>query len=147
MADATGVTSRPLDRLPAFALVGLAGFAIDGGVLSMLVQSTNLNVYAARGCSFALAVTVTWLLNRRLVFRAAIARSAGRRSEYGRYFAVQVVGASVNLGVFWLVLTKFPALRSVPIVALAVGALCGLLVNYAGSRYWVFQRHTSGRRH
>ena len=143
MPESDRPTLRPFDRLPGFALVGVVGFAIDSGVLSLLVHVLELNIYVCRGVSFASAVTVTWLLNRTLIFH--VGGGAPRRSgEYGRYLGVQIVGALVNLGVFWAMLNEFPQLKSTPIVALAAGAVFGLLVNYAGSKYWVFSEHSGG---
>lgn len=138
MSEPVRLRLRALDRLPAFALVGIVGLVVDGGVLSLLVQVMHWNVFVSRGCSFALAVSVTWLLNRTLVFHSTRSRGGGRRSEYARYIAVQVVGAAVNLAVFSALLVAFPRFTSTPILPLAVGAMFGLLVNYACARYWVF---------
>jgi putative flippase GtrA len=130
--------ARLFDRLPGFAAVGLLGFAVDGGVLSILVQINGWNPFVSRGASFALAVTVTWLLNRFFVFHTQKDASRRTGSEYGRYLVVQIGGAIVNLGVYWGLLTMAPGLRATPIIALACGAVFGLVFNYVGARVWVF---------
>jgi putative flippase GtrA len=44
-----------------------------------------------------------------------------------------------NLLVFTALIEAFPRLASTPVVPLAVGAVLGALVNYAGSAWWVFR--------
>jgi putative flippase GtrA len=134
----------PAGQLPLFLLAGVVGFVVDGGLLALEVHVLHMNVYLARGISFAVAVTVTWLINRRLTFRSTRASEGGRGREYGRYLTVQVAGALVNLGVFSGLVAGVPSLRTLPIVPLAVGAVFGLVVNYAGSRYWVFSERPRG---
>ena len=60
-------------------------------------------------------------------------------TEYGRYLATQVIGALANLLVFIVLIELIPQLAATPVVPLAVGAVAGALVNYAGSAWWVFR--------
>lgn len=120
--------------LPRFALVGALGFAVDASVLTLLVSGFGWHHYAARAVSFLLAVTCTWYCNRRWVFESI----ADRRQEYGNYFAVQVVGAAINLTVYVLAVEAFTALAEVPVVPLAIGAAVALAFNFLASRHWVF---------
>ena len=124
----------------AFGLVGAVGFIIDGGVLTLLSRTFGLNLFLARLWSFSAATAATWYLNRSLVFNPVNATARGKRAEYGRYVIIQVGGALLNLGVFWALIDRYPPLRAVPIVPLAVGALVGMLFNYSGARLWVFRR-------
>lgn len=125
-------------RFVRFLLVGCIGFAIDAGVLVLALRHVTSSVYAARALSFSLAVFVTWLVNRTFVF-AAGAPGAGIVTEYGRYLATQVTGAVANLLVFVALIELMPRLADTPVVPLAVGAVAGALVNYAGSAWWVFR--------
>jgi putative flippase GtrA/SAM-dependent methyltransferase len=120
--------------LSRFALVGAFGFAVDASVLTLLVSGFGWHHYAARAVSFLLAVTCTWYCNRRWVFASV----ADRRHEYGNYFAVQVVGAAVNLTVYVLAVETFAALAEIPVVPLAFGAAVALTFNFFASRRWVF---------
>lgn len=121
-----------------FGLVGTVGFAIDGGLLSLLAH-LGVNIYLARAVSFPLAVVATWYLNRRLVFKAGAATAAKKRQEYGRYFAVQLGGAALNLLVFSILIGAFAELKTVPIVPFAAGSAVGLIFNYLGARLLVFK--------
>lgn len=125
-------------RIVSFAIVGSIGFLIDAGLLTLLARTYGLNVYFARALSFSAAMTVTWLLNRRKVFQ--VKRDANRGEEYVRYGFVQIVGALINLGVFTAVLALSPALHDIPVIPLSLGAIFGLLFNYAGATLWVFSR-------
>jgi putative flippase GtrA len=107
--------------------VGVAGFLVDATILSALV-------YTARALSFATAVTLTWYLNRHWVFSPT---SDGTK-EYGAYFALQALGAAINLGVYALVIAASPSLARYPVVPLAAGAALALLFNYAAAGRWVF---------
>jgi putative flippase GtrA len=132
-----------LRRFSSFAVVGVVGFAIDATILSALVHGWGWPHYCARALSFAAAVTVTWYCNRRWVF----SRTEDRAREYGAYFAVQLVGAVVNLGTYALLIEVFPALGQIPVVPLAGGAALALLFNYSAASRWVFGAAKSpGRR-
>lgn len=123
-------------RLLRFALVGGVGFIVDATVLTLLVNGMGYGHYASRAVSFTLAVTVTWLLNRRWVFQAG----SPTRREYSGYFAVQLLGASINLGVYVLVIELVPPLARIPVVPLAVGAAVAMFSNYLLAGRFVYRQ-------
>jgi len=123
-----------------FVLVGATGFAVDGGILTLLSVQFGLNVYGSRLVSFCVAMAVTWCLNRFYVFDAA-KQGRSLRDEYTRYAIVQVTGALANLCLFSLLVAAFPAWRTLPVVPLFFGALLGLIINYSGTRFWVYGNH------
>jgi putative flippase GtrA len=125
---------RPLERFASFGTVGIIGFGIDASVLSPLVHIFGWPHHTARALSFAAAVTVTWYLNRRWVF----ARTHRPAREYGAYFGVQAVGATINLGMYAVVIAVVPSLVRLPVVPLAAGASLALLFNYLAASRWVF---------
>lgn len=127
----------------AFALVGVIGFAIDAGVLTVLVSMLGLSPYRARAISFALAVFGTWLINRHWTFRAARRMPKSLGTEYMRYLFVQSLGAASNLCVFAFAIARHPELIRYPVIPLAIGAAVGLAVNFVGSRMWVFADHST----
>ena len=148
MRRAVPLSTKP--RMPKFILqntamfgtVGVVGFAIDGGILTVLNQHFEWNVYLSRACSFLGATVATWILNRIFVFkhREEIGRDAGR--EYGRYVSVQIAGALINLGVFYILIDFIPEFRDLPIVPLAIGAIFGMAINYTGAQFWVFVKRS-----
>lgn len=126
-----------------FGIVGGIGFVIDGGILTLLSETADMNIYLARGLSFVVAVFVTWLLNRTYVFSAALVKGVERRQEYVNYFVVQVGGALLNLGIFAGIIASFPVLRTSPIIPFAISSLVAMVFNFTGARYWVFAHHAS----
>ncbi|HYD80942.1 MAG TPA: GtrA family protein [Paucimonas sp.] len=133
-----------LARLFAFGVVGGFGFAVDGGILTLLSQRFGIDIYVSRGISFSIATVATWLLNRRLVFKMETAGATPKGREYGRYLLVQTGGALLNLGVFSALIRAYPSLHAIPVVPLAVGAVFGLALNYSGARFWVFKPTSTG---
>jgi putative flippase GtrA len=123
-------------RIAKFVIVGGVGFVVDAAVLTFALQRLTSSVYAARALSFTVAVIATWLLNRTFVFASGDARTIA--AEYGRYLSTQVAAALANLLVFIGLVEAIPALISMPVVPLAVGAVLGAIVNYMGSAHWVF---------
>lgn len=130
------IAGERVTKLPGFVVVGAVGFLVDASILTALMNGLGLGPYAARAVSFTTAVTVTWYLNRRWVFnRSAVPMS---RREYSRYLLVQIIGATINLGIFVLVIQLVPELTGVPVIPLAIGAGAALLFNFAASSRYVF---------
>lgn len=122
--------------VPKFILVGVVGFLVDASVLTLLVLDFGLGHYAGRGCSFSLAVTVTWYLNRRFVF--VHHRPARAGTQYVKYIFTQVVGSLVNLALYVLALEFFPVFKGYPVIPLSVGAFFAAVFNYLVMKKWVF---------
>lgn len=122
----------------SFAKVGGIGFGVDAAILTLLVSGLGWGHYGARAISFAAAVSVTWYLNRRWTF--ARRASADRRREYSRYFAVQTVGAAINLGIYSVCIELLPVLGTYPVIPLAIGAGVAMVFNFLASRHFAFRR-------
>jgi putative flippase GtrA len=125
----------------SFALVGGAGFVVESIIMTVLIRLAGWQAWHARLPSFALALLVTWLLNRTLTFPG---RGPERRSvEAFFYVAIQVIGAGLNLAVFALCLHHWPQLGKAPVVPLAIGAACALGFNFAASNGLLYARRRS----
>lgn len=121
----------------AFLCVGTIGFLVDASVLTTLVGGLGLGHYGSRVVSFAAAVTVTWLLNRRYTF-AAQASDGRRRREFSRYLGVQVTGALINLGVYGALVAGYELAFRHPVLPLAAGSLMALIFTFTASKYFAF---------
>jgi putative flippase GtrA len=121
-----------------FVVVGSVGFAIDGGVLTTLVNGVGFGPYSARLASFTVAVSATWALNRAWTFADATDRSAVR--QYGLYFVLQTVGASINLAVYALGVEMVPLMARFPVAPLAMASVVAMAFNYVAARRLVFVR-------
>ena len=137
-AEATAMIVRQALR---FAAVGVLGFIVDAGVLTLALRLLGLNLYVGRALSFLVAMTFTWALNRAVTFRSA--RSASRWSEWGRFGAANSVGGLTNLGVYSVLVATSAVVHRYPILAVGAGSLSGLALNFYLSRTFVFRQTQS----
>jgi len=136
-------------NLLRFGIVGILGFIVDAGVLSLLIELTEVNIYLARLISFVVAVLSTWFVNRNFTFRHMRVTERSIHGEYFRYFGVQTCGAAINLLVFFFLIQMIPMLRLIPVVPLAAGSIVALAFNYVAARRFVFRaasHYSDGRR-
>jgi putative flippase GtrA len=131
-----------MKRIIAFFSVGVIGFVVDAGCLSLLISQAGLDPLPARCLSFPPAVFVTWALNRLLVFVSTANTMKRRVQEYGRYFLIQLIGVLINFGIFSLLISGNFVFRSYPVVALAVASLVAMVWNFLGARFLVFGHAT-----
>jgi putative flippase GtrA len=126
-------------QIGRFAAVGVLGFCVDGGILYALI-TTGRGPYLARAISFPVAVSVTWYLNRNWTFVVGNS-GASKGKQYAGYFAVQITGALANYACYVAVLQFIEPTARVALLALAIGAMLGLIVNFLGARLLVFSAH------
>jgi putative flippase GtrA len=119
-----------------FVVVGGLGFCVDGGLLTILMVY-GWDVIPARCCSFFLAVSATWILNRFWTFDSV--KRISFLMEYAYYFGTQVLGAAINLSIFFVLIWTYPLLRDTPLIPLAFGATVSLGFNYFVSKLFVFK--------
>lgn len=114
-------------RLGCFALAGFVGFAVDAGILTVLVN-LGLDARFARLVSFACAMVVTWLINRSLAFGDRV--GSDMVAEFLRYLSASVLAALVNLGVFTALVTFGGLFARWPVLAVAVAIALSMSLNF-----------------
>ena len=67
----------------------------------------------------------------------AVAHGAHLR-EYGRYFAINIVAAALNLTVYGVMINQLPHSISGTVLAVAIGTLSGVGISFIGMQRWVF---------
>lgn len=122
-------------RILRFGVVGGVGFLTDAAVLALLLAATPLGPFFARILSLGCAMTVTWLCNRTLTFRAS---DRGVLQEGARYGVVAVAVAGFNYLVYGGLLLAMPWMP--PLFALVVAALTAMALSYLGYSRLVFDR-------
>ncbi len=127
-----------------FIIVGTIGFLVDGGILTLLYSVFEIGLVHARLCSFAAAVTVTWYLNRQHTF--ADRKDTRAVHEWGRYVAVNSIGALLNLGIFLFLAYRFTLFANWPIIPLAIASSIALFFNFFASRQLAFRAGQSVRK-
>jgi putative flippase GtrA len=121
-----------LKRLAGFAVAGLTGFIIDAGITEALVE-LSVSPYVARIGAVAVAIGVTYTINRHLTFGDRRGTERGRRL---RYVAVSLLAIAVNYAAFALTIALMPGVR--PIAGVIVGTAIGMVINYVGYSRFVF---------
>ena len=116
-----------------FLAVGGAGFAVDGGLLALLL-AVGVDPYVARLLSFPPAVVATWWLNRRWTFGTA--DKARPAAQLGHYIGVQLIGAAINYAVYAATIATGLA---GPLAGFALGAAAALAWNFTGARSFVYR--------
>jgi putative flippase GtrA len=126
-----------LRQLLAFGVVGVIGFAVDAGILT-LARRLGAGLIIGRVVSYLAAATCTWALNRRFTFVSRADQSPMR--EWLLFMFSQLAGAAVNLGLYaWLVSTS-ALVAGQPVIGVAAGSLAGMLVNFCVAKKLVFKQ-------
>jgi putative flippase GtrA len=115
-----------------FSAVGAVGFVVDAGTLNALAIGLELNPYAARGLSFLVAASTTWILNRTLTFRSN--RKASAR-EWWRYALLMAFGAAINLSVFSATLFYLGTSQQIMLMGVALGTVSAMMLNFSTARF------------
>ncbi|MDA8151232.1 MAG: GtrA family protein [Acidithiobacillus sp.] len=126
----------PKTEFVLFSLAGVAGFLVDASIV-WAFTSAGVDPLTAQAVAFTVAVTVTWLLNRRFTF--AHHASPHWLREWLHYVAANSVGAVVNNGVYALLVLTVAMFSKEPVLAVAAGSLAGLVFNFTASRALVFR--------
>ena len=128
-------------RFLRFALVGGGGFVVDAGVLWLMLHGLGADKYSGRLVSFLCAVTFTWWGNRNLTFSDLRASgSGGMFREWLTFLVANALGGAINVGLYGALVTYAPPPFDNPFVALPVGVLAGMVVNFTMSSLVVFRR-------
>ena len=120
-----------------FSFVGIAGFIVDAGIVFSFTGS-GANAIWAQAVAFSVAVTVTWLLNRKFTFAQHASHNWQR--ELMHYVAANSVGAVVTNAVYMYLILNISVFSRNPVSAVAVGAMAGLFFNFTASRVFVFRK-------
>ena len=78
-----------------FCAVGTLGFIVDAGVTLLLTQLTQWEAFKSRLTAFAVAATLTWLLNRSFTFR-----TQNGIGTWLPYLAMTGAGAMMNISIY-----------------------------------------------
>lgn len=122
-----------MKRILLFAIVGSAGFLVDAGVLALLLEITPLGPFSARVVAIAVAMLVTFWLNRTFTFERS---GRGLAAEGTRYGGVGVSAALLNYAVYSAILLAFPTLW--PVLAVAIASLVAMVWSFLGYSRFVF---------
>ena len=121
---------KPLSSsVSKFILVGCCSTALDFAVYTLL--SVKLSITVSKGISMIAASIFSYMVNKRFTFKN---RNKTNIGYLVRFYIVFAANCVTNLGVNYSVY-KFTGHKS---AAFILATLCGMLVNYLGQRFFVF---------
>jgi len=123
-----------------FACVGVVNTCADFAIFWCLVTQVGTGLVQANGIAFTCAVCLGYVLNKRFTFAGRQLYHKNRWASLAAYFCV----ALAALGGSSYVLVAISRHGSIPAGKLA-GTMVSFLVNYMGTRAWVFRRAPSER--
>lgn len=124
-----------MKRALFFVIAGGTGFAVDAGMLALLLAITPLGPFIARVLAIATAMAATWMINRRFTFGKSRHSLVAEGSRYG---GVGLFSALVNFALYSALILTFPHLW--PVAAVAVSSGLSMAVSYLGYSRLVFDR-------
>jgi putative flippase GtrA len=125
-------SGRNWTQLVQFCVVGAVGYAINLAVYATLLHA-GVHYLVAATCSFLVAVTSNYTLNRLWTFRD---RRAGVAAQGLRFLAVSVASLGANLLVLHVLIT-FGAGK---LVGQAIAIVLVTPLNFIGNKLWSFRR-------
>jgi putative flippase GtrA len=121
------------EQLVQFCIVGASGYVVNLAVYSLLLTGANLHYAPAATCSFLVAATSNYTLNRLWTFRS----QRGRVGIQGaRFLVVSTIVYLANLGILSLLVHAGVG----KIVAQAVAIVLVTPLNFIGNKLWSFRR-------
>ncbi len=120
-----------------FGLIGSLGFLVDTATVYAAHFGLGLGLHVAGVLGFLVAVTFTWVMNRRFTFPEA--RSEARGRQWARFVATQTLGFVVNRGTYAGMISFVALAREQPVLAVAAGSLAGMVLNFVTARTIAFR--------
>lgn len=115
-----------------FCLVGFTNMAIDILVYWLLTRLFNYYYILAAICSFAVAVTWSFFINRRWTFRHT---GSDMASRYFKFFTVNTIIAFLNLTSLFILVDWF---GFYDLAVKVVAAIILALLNFSFNKLWTF---------
>jgi putative flippase GtrA len=124
-------------QIVRFAIAGVVGLVVDAGLLYLALH-LGIGYFVGRGISFIAAVWSTWQINRQFTFSASAHTSAWR--EWWQYLLAMAVGGIFNYAAYSAVIVSFHKSALLPLFAVGVGGMAGMIINFLSAKLWVFKK-------
>ena len=130
-----------------FAAIGFTNFAVDAGVLNILIAYSGLatGIYFSifKAISFMAGITHSYFWNRIWVFESS---SQNKREEFFKFFSVGLIAILVNVGVASFVVNFVDPFFGLSEnvwanIGAVVGSAVALVFSFIGFRLLVFKKN------
>tara|TARA_Y100000590_G_scaffold152262_1_gene174840 strand:- start:540 stop:917 length:378 start_codon:yes stop_codon:yes gene_type:complete len=124
-------------KLPKFLAVGLLGTITNLTLFYIFVDIMMFPALQISIITFLIASLQNYILNHFWTFTKDMGANSPKISNYFRFLLVATIGLFINLLILWWFIETFdPAIK---VVAQAFGIAGGTMINFLGSKYWVFK--------
>ncbi|QEO16549.1 GtrA family protein [Acetobacter vaccinii] len=134
----SGTRWRQLEQFLKFGVVGSLGLVCD--IASVYALRPLLGLDLATLAAYFIAATFNWVLNRLWTFHG-LGLHHHPIMQWLRFLSANSLGFCLNRGTVYALFFFVPLCVHHPALALAAGALAGMLANFNISRAMVFRNH------
>ena len=136
-------------QLAKFGAIGSANFAVDFGVLNLLIFLTGIAsgwlFTLFKSISFMVAVTNSFFWNKLWAFKKKDKNVKESGKEFMQFLAVSVIGLILNAGTASFIVNVIGPQAGISIktwanIATAVASVVVLTWNFVGYKFWVFKK-------
>jgi putative flippase GtrA len=127
----TGERPLVVVQLTRFGIVGVLNTGIHYATFFFLFSFLGAHYLLSSVIGYCFGLLNSYVLNKYWTFRA----KTGRRGEFARFTAVNLIALAVNLAA----LNAFVELAEMrPELAQAFAILCSMAANVTGNKFWTF---------
>lgn len=132
------IAERPMvKQFMKFGMVGVLNTSIDFALFTVFYSLLHVHYLLANVISFCIAVTNSYILNRRWTFRSD---NPAWRTEAIKFLIVNLISLGLSEILLFVIVEHFHVHKMVGKV-MAIGVV--LCWNYFGTRFWAFRRPPS----
>jgi putative flippase GtrA len=128
----------PILELIRFAMVGVIGLIVNMGMVRLYLVAFGDRPFSAGLVAWPFAVTTTWWCNRQFTFRDHV--RAPMLRQWAHFVAVNLTGAAAQYATYATLVACLGLCRTYPEIAVAAGAVTGMMFNFGFARRFVFKR-------
>ncbi|MDD5489340.1 MAG: GtrA family protein [Candidatus Moranbacteria bacterium] len=134
-------------QIAKFGCVGAANFAVDIGILNLLIFLSGIasgSFYTIfKIISFTFAVTNSYIWNKIWTFKKTDTKETGK--EFGQFLMISVIGLILNAVIASVLVNVVGPLGGIKVktwasVSAAVASICVMAWNFIGYKFWVFKK-------
>ena len=134
-------------QIAKFGCVGAANFAVDIGVLNLLIflsgSAAGMAYTLFKIISFIFAVTNSYIWNKIWTFKKVDTKETGK--EFGQFIMISVIGLILNAVIASVLVNVIGPLGGINAktwasVSAAVASVCVMAWNFVGYKFWVFKK-------
>ena len=136
-----------LFQFAKFGATGVANFAVDIGILNLLIflsgEAVGIDYTIFKVISFTFAVTNSFLWNKFWTFKKDGTKEAGK--EFLGFIGISLVGLAVNAIVASVLVNIVGPQSGINVktwasVSAAAASVCVMFWNFIGYKFWVFKK-------